>query len=207
MPTPNEKTLASYEDRYQAYIDGTTREVSGGVKAWIENALKGLAFDARIMEIGSAYGRDALFIEKCGYRVHCTDAVPSFIGVLHAKGLHASFFDLLKDTFEERFDLIFANAVLLHFTRAETENTLEKVLSALHENGRFAFSLKQGEGEKWSEEKIGRPRFFHYWRREDIEKLLKRAGYAYWTIDDDGSGHGSDEWLHIVAFRASLRDT
>jgi predicted TPR repeat methyltransferase len=76
---------------------------------------------------------------------------------------------------------------------------LAKIHKALNDGGRFAFSLKQGDGEGWSEEKLGAPRYFCYWTQEQIEQVLSKTGYSSFEVTDGGSGHNNAKWLHIIA--------
>ena len=202
MSSVNQKTLLTYENRYQAYIENTVPEVSGGLKAWLDEALEGLPFDAKIMEIGSGDGRDASYIEGLGYDVECTDAAQAFVNVLLDKGFNAHLHNAILDPIIGSFDLIFANAVLVHFTREETILVTSKVQTALKPRGRFAFSLKKGRGERWTTDKIDAPRFYQFWTRKRVEQLLKNTGFSYWTIGEDSSGRGgSDEWLQVIAYK------
>ena len=92
------------------------------------------------------------------------------------RGFKARQFNVLTDDLDDHYDLILANAVLLHFTRSEFSDVVRKLHQSLKGGGRFAFSLKRGQGESWSLEKIGAPRFFCYWEREAVEPVLRDAG-------------------------------
>lgn len=195
----NDATLRTYRDHVQDYIDGTAQTVSGATKDWIDAALAGLPASARLLELGSAFGRDAAYIGSRGFRLDCTDAVPEFVARLRAAGHNARLFNALTDAVEPSYDLIFANAVLLHFTRDEFALVLGKMRRALAPGGRFAFSLKRGEGESWSSAKVGAPRFFCYWQPAPLETMLKAAGFAAWTIDEARTGRAHPDWLYVIA--------
>jgi len=195
----NSETLRSYQGRVQEYIDGTSQAVSGAAKAWIDDALSGLPAEARLMELGSAFGRDAAYIAARGFAIECTDAVPGFVSELQARGFTARQFNAIADNPGDHYDLILANAVMLHFNRSEFSSVLTKLAHALKRGGRFAFSLKRGRGESWSDEKIGAPRFFCYWEPEDLEPLLRQAGFARWTIGEVRTERAHAEWLFIIA--------
>src|SRR6185295_18833198 len=151
----NDVTLQSYERAISEYISGTPHEVYGSVKSWIDATLKLLPEHARIIEIGSAFGRDANYIESHGFTVERTDATEGFISLLQAMGHTVRRFNVLKDEFAAHYDLVFANAVFLHFTQEEIATVLGKVHAGLNERGILAFSVKKGEGEGWSTVKIG----------------------------------------------------
>ncbi len=139
----NDKTLNSYELGINEYINGTAPETSGHIKSWINDFLKLLPTNPSIVEIGSAFGRDAQYIESCGFSVERTDATLGFVTFLNNKGYPAYSFNILKDHFSSSYDLIFANAVFLHFTPEELEGVLKKVHASLNVNGILAFTIME----------------------------------------------------------------
>lgn len=198
MSETNDRTIESYNTHVQQYIDGTPGDVSGVVKDWLDSSLTGVPKDALILELGSAFGRDAEYLSGLGYSVRCTDATTAFVDLLLQKGFDAKVLNAITDELQQELDYVLANAVLLHFTRDEASQVIRKVFAALKPNGRFVFSLKQGEGESWSEEKIGAPRYFCYWTEPQIRQLLKATGFADVEISGDRATLNST-WLQVVA--------
>ncbi|MCW2314858.1 SAM-dependent methyltransferase [Rhodoblastus acidophilus] len=199
MTDANEKTLLTYDENVRAYVDGTAQAVNGAPQQWMDRALDGLAPDARILEIGSAFGRDAAYIASKKFTIECTDATPGFVSELLARGFSARLFNVLTDPFDGAYDLILANAVLLHFDRAQLPFVLEKARAALKPAGRLAFSLKAGDGEGWSSAKLGAPRYFCYWRAENLPALLRAAGFAGWSIVEAHTNRAHADWIFVVA--------
>jgi SAM-dependent methyltransferase len=199
MSGSNRQTLNAYAARVQAYVDGTAPEVGGEVKLWIDRLLSGLAPSARMFELGSAFGRDADYIRGRGFVLQCSDAVPGFVALLRARGLEARLFNALTDPLDGPYELIFANAVLLHFTAQELDCVLVKLRAALAPGGVLAFSLKQGEGEEWSSAKLDAPRFFRYWRAQDLPARLAAAGFARWEIVEARTSRAHADWLFVTA--------
>ena len=202
MSETNNRTVESYNAHIQEYIDGTPHEVSGVVKDWLDGSLTDVPKDARILEFGSAFGRDAEYFAGLGYAVECTDATPAFVDLLQQKGLDAKVLNTITDKLPQGLDFVLANAVLLHFTRDEASDeasqVIKKVFDALNINGKFAFTLKQGEGEGWSEEKLGAPRFFCYWTEPQIREVLESAGFGDVEISGDRATANAT-WLQRVA--------
>lgn len=198
MSETNDKTIEGYNAHVSEYIDGTPHEVSGVVKDWLDGSLAGVPKDARILEIGSAFGRDAEYLAGLGYAVECTDATPAFVDLLQQKGFDAKVLNAITDELPQGLDFVLANAVLLHFTRDEASQVIHKIYGALHTNGTFAFTLKQGEGEGWSEKKLGVPRFFCYWTEPQIREVLEDAGFGDVQISGD-KATANAAWLQIVA--------
>lgn len=204
MSEANRKTLHSYEQHAAEYVAGTTSEVNGASKDWIDAALLDLPATARLVEIGSAFGRDAAYIAARGFQVECTDAAESFVVELQKRGFAARRFDVLAERLEPGADLILANAVLHHFGREDFVTILGQLGAALQPGGRLAFSLKRGPGEEWSDAKLGAPRFFCYWEPEQLPPLLRAAGFASWTIDTAKTGRAHADWLYVIARRSPL---
>lgn len=195
----NQATLDAYRDHVEAYVAGTGAEIAGAARHFIEAACRDLAPAARCLEIGAAFGRDAEFFRSLGFELECVDAVEGFVAMLRAKNFDARLFNLLTDEFGAAYDLIFANAVLLHFTRAECAFALAKIARALKPGGRFAFSLKAGEGEAWSNAKLGAPRFFCFWRPQALSEYLRAAGFANWDMVEARDEGTQGEWLYVMA--------
>ncbi|MBX9924174.1 MAG: methyltransferase domain-containing protein [Rhabdochlamydiaceae bacterium] len=189
----NQTTIAAYELSIQEYIAKTTPEYCAGFNAWIDASLSLLPLDAHILEIGSAFGRDAQYIESKGFSVERTDATKGFVSLLQEKGYYARLFNVLTEDFSAVYDLVFANRVFLHFTPFELESVLNKIKASLTDKGILAFSLKKGEGEEWSEEKLGNPRYYCYWSRDKIQSLLELSGFEVISIAED------DKFLQVIA--------
>jgi len=73
--TNNQKTIDTYKSKFNEYVQGTTKAVSGDAKKWIDDSLEGLDHSTTILELGSGFGRDADYISSCGYTVKCSDVL------------------------------------------------------------------------------------------------------------------------------------
>lgn len=199
MGDSNQRTLQTYDGHIQAYVDGTAHQVAGPSRDWIERALDGLPATARILELGSAFGRDAAYVQGRGFTVECTDASHGFLDHLRAAGFSARPFNALTDVLAPEYDLILANAVLLHFSRDEFSGVLTRMAAGLRPGGRFAFSLKRGDGEGWSSQKLNAPRYFCYWQPEHLPAALVRAGFGQWDVVAANTGRQHADWLYVIA--------
>lgn len=181
----NEATLNAYENGVDAYVSGTAAEVGGIFKEWIDQTLSLLPKGAKIFEVGTAFGRDAKYMESLGFSVDRSDAVQGFVDLLKAEGHAAYLFNVLTDPFPSKYDLIFANAVFLHMDRDELRVILKKVHASLKDQGILSFSVKFGEGEEWTDEKVDSPRYFCYWNMQELYKLVKEAGFHIVGTSED----------------------
>lgn len=196
--TENEKTLQSYEANAEAYVAGTPHIISTDVSDWIHKMLENVPTTPRILEIGSAFGREADYIEAQGFTVQRTDATQSFVTILCEQGHNAYPMNVLTDELGGQWDLIFANCVFLHFTTEEFKGVLIKIFTALTANGTVGFSVKRGEGFEWSDKKIGAPRFFQYWDQEGLRQLVANTGFTLLDIRD-GLTAGDGDKDYVIA--------
>ena len=111
----------------------------------------------------------------------------------------------LTDDLGTGHGLIFADAVFLHFNPDEMKLVLRKVFEALRLNGKLAFSLKRGNGEELTDQKLGAMRYFKYWEPDVIKAELETAGFSDIQIEiaEDYCGPQKPNWLMIIATKAS----
>lgn len=190
----NQETLQSYEAHIQEYVDGTPQQVGNFVKEWIDASLTYVPLGGRVLELGSAFGRDAEYLEQAGYDVRRTDAVNGFVELLRSQGHEAQLLNAITDDLGGPYDMVFADAVLLHFTMDEFQIVLRKVHDSLRRGGIFAFTLKQGEGAEWSTDKLGAPRFFQYWQETDLQKTLAAHHFSVRQL----AGVDAGKWWQVI---------
>jgi hypothetical protein len=196
----NAETVNAYETHVQKYIDGTPQQVDGYFREWIDRSLGYLPANAHILELGSAFGRDAVYMESAGFTVERTDVTQGFVYLLKSKGFEARKLNALTDELGGSYDMVFANAVLLHFTLEEFRLAVSKAKGSLAANGILSFTLKQGRGSGWSEEKLGVPRFFQYWQQDDLRQEITDAGFDILSLESDPD----NKWLATIAQRQTL---
>lgn len=199
---PNEKTLDAYNKRLLDYIKHTPQEFQPEhhhLLKFIHTALSFVKKDALIFEIGSGTGRDARFIRQQGHTIICSDAAVSFVDYLAQNGEDALAFNALTDEFPFGCDMIYANAVVQHFTDENTQLVLRKAHSALKKNGVLALTVKQGEGETWVREKFNNKRYINFWRYSDLKRVMKREGYdIVYSVDGLFGDLPTHTWIHII---------
>lgn len=197
MSEANQKTLATYNNGVENYVNGTPQFTDGFQKKWLDSVFSDVPKDASILELGSAFGRDARYLKDLGYDLELTDASESFVSYLNKHDFNASVLDIVSDRPQKQYDVVLACAVFLHFTDEDFRKALANVESALLPGGKFVFSLKIGDGEAWSQEKMNAPRYFNYWREAGVEHELKRVGMELVDAQDS-----DDKWLLLTAMRS-----
>lgn len=195
----NDKTLQSYQDHIQGYVKVNKSVPDGEYRAWIDQAMGRIPKKGKILELGSAYGRDAAYIQSLGYHIEATDAVPGFVELLRKKGFDARKLNALTDEFGSEYDMVFANAVFLHFTPEQFAIVLQKIKNCLKSGGILAFSVKKGSGAIWSIEYLDAPRYFYFWEQPELQNILEANELAIIKmIERIGS---KAEWIHVIAKR------
>lgn len=194
----NNVTLQTYKDRLQKYIDSTPPKINDAEYPWIDRALSLIPKGGNILEIGSGAGRNAEYIAKQGYDLECTEAVQEFVEIMQQRGLNARLLNILDDKISKKYDMVFANGVLVHFTPQQSELVLTKIHHALNPEGVFAFSVKMGEGGKWTEEKLDAPRYFYYWQPDALKKLAEESGFDWISMESGDTSLQNASWLYII---------
>lgn len=199
----NHRTLQSYQYKTQEYVDGTP-PIDNALQAWLDASLAHIPRDGKILEVGSGFGRDAEYIRDKGFDIECSDAVPNFVELLQKKGFKTRSLDLLKNEINNSYDMVLADAVLLHFNPEESKLVARKIHKALNQGGIFALSMKQGDGSVWTEEKLGEPRYFCYWKPKGLKDMLEDCGFEWLGMGRNFTSHNNASWMHIILKNAKL---
>jgi cyclopropane fatty-acyl-phospholipid synthase-like methyltransferase len=200
----NSITLKTYKHKLQEYIDSTPNKINDAEYPWIDRALSFIPKQGKILEIGGGSGRNAVYISEQGYLLECTEAVPEFVEIMTQKGLFARTLNILTDEITAQYDMVFANGVLVHFTPEQSKQVFSKVYEALNADGIFALSVKMGYGQKWTEEKLGAPRYFYYWQPDDLRQLAETCGFEWLSMENGETSLKNASWLYIILRRKQI---
>lgn len=199
MDGATDSTLSAYQDRVEAYLAATPAVVPAAVSELLDELVLHVRGGV-VLELGSGPGVEAQYLEDRGLRVMRTDGTPAFVERLRQSGLDARVLDARSDDFGGPFDAVVANAVLLHLDRDDAARALAACWRATRPKGLLALTLKEGDGEGWSTAKLGKPRWFVYWRRPDLRDALQLAGWRVLKLD---RVQGRVEpWLHALCVRS-----
>jgi len=200
MNDDNAATLRTYERAAQLYRERSARTAldDGLVELVTAHAPAG----ARVLEIGSGPGFDAAVLEHRGFSVRRTDATAAFVEMLRAQGHQADLLDIRTDDVGGPYDVVFAQAVLLHIDRVELAGVLARLAAAVRPGGLLAISLKEGDGEEWSSHKVELPRHFVYWREEPLRAVLSEAGWVPFVVEHLATPH--EPWLVSLSRRQQV---
>ena len=208
MSSQNDQTLRVYARHADLYEQDTLADFNNNSEkaekirkshqAFLSKSLETISKDGKLFEVGSGYGRDAVFIRALGYSIQVSDAVDSFIERLKREDFESVEFNLITDDFIEKYDYILANAVLVHFPKDEVEKSIRKIYDTLNPNGVFTFSLKQraGGGEDYKTDIAGEKRYFSYWDIGEIERVVEKVGFKIALAKQVGGVRAC--WLDVI---------
>ena len=204
-------TIGAYDTYADDYADGTAEmpeAVAGNIARFVANASPG----ARVLEIGSGPGRDALALEQIGLSVRRTDISAGFVRQLRSAGYVADQLDPLRDELTDPlrdgapYDAVWANASLLHVRRESLPIVLRRLAAVTRLGGTLHVTLKEGDGDQWTVHgNVSAPRFFTFWREDALREVLREAG---WDVDEVRHGESrhqssgdrsSQAWLAVFA--------
>ena len=193
----NRATLEAYERAADSYVAGTSTTPPPHLSSLLDRMGELLPPPASLLEIGSATGRDADLLEGRGYAVQRTDAASSFVSLSRQRGLRVDRLNVLTEEVRGTWDVIYANAVFLHFSRSELVGVLARLIPHLTARGLLVFTVREGDGEGWSGHKLDEPRHFTYWHADALRDVLASTGWRVVDLDAwDGLPTG---WLSVIA--------
>lgn len=198
---PKGATVRAYDEFAAAYREGTSG-MTEDVRHLLDRFAERAGHGARVLEIGSGGGRDALELEARGLVVHRTDISPGFVALLREAGQEAEVLDPLVDELGGPWDAVWASACLLHVEREDLPVVLRRLAGATRHGGVLHVGVKEGDGEAWSTHgSVTVPRRFVFWREEPLVETLRGAGWQVETVTR-GTGTKGDSWLEVLAERA-----
>jgi SAM-dependent methyltransferase len=169
------RTLAHYEQRATGFWEGTRdHDVSQNIDALL-GAIEGKP-PFTILDLGCGPGRDLKTFSDAGQVAIGLEGAPTFAAMARSfSGCEVWEQDLLSlELPEERFDGIFANAVLFHVPKQELPRVLGELRAALKPRGVLFSSNPRGDNEEgWN-----RGRYGVYHDLETWQGFMKRAGFA-----------------------------
>ncbi len=175
-------------------------EDTAGVEfAEIQNVFLNLLPEgALILDFGCGSGRDALEFLKRGYQVEATDGSEEMCRAaaeLTGLAVRQMLFQELDE--KEKYDGIWACSSILHLSKPELEDVLERMTAALKKNGIIYTSFKYGvfEGER-------NGRYFTDFTEktftEFIKDMIRLRIEKMWITDDVRPRRGEEKWLNMI---------
>jgi len=200
MPNDNEVTLAAYERAAERFRETIPKEPGEPLLELFDLIRERVGPGARVLELGSGIGLDAIELERRGLVVRRTDATQAFVDLIRADGYAADRLNALTDDFGGPYDVVFADAVFLHFDHEQLAKVLQTAARAAKV---LAFTTREGDGDEWSNRYLDLPRHFVMWQEQPLRELLGATG---WTVEHfrRGQSRVGVGWFYILASRGEV---
>jgi len=196
------KTRDTYDQIAAAFL-ANTRDRSE-ICGWFDRFASALSAGALVLDLGAGPGLDAAEFQRRGLEPVCVDLSLGMLraGVREFPGPRVQS-DLRCLPFSSCSVCgVWANASLLHLSKAEATLALREIRRVLRASGILLVSLKQGSGAVWESESCGRPRWFQYWSDTELDTALQAVGFslnAAWVREAP-----RDTWLiRLASVRAA----
>jgi len=156
------QTLAHYDQNAQGFWEGTRdHDVSQNIDAMLQHI--DAASPLELLDFGCGPGRDLISFTALGHHVTGLEGSAQLAALARAHSgcevLEQNFLNL--DLPRERFDGVFANAVLFHIPSQALQRVLSALHSALKPGGVLFCSNPHGTGQEgWQGDRYG---VFHDW--------------------------------------------
>lgn len=174
----DKKTQKTYDILGKAYLD----EIADDIPKELQEFIGLIPRNGRVLDVGCAGGRDSALFVAQGFDVVGIDLSELFLKEARKHVPSATFqkMDVSKLTFpENHFDAVWASAVLLHLKKGEMPKALKNLLHVLKEGGVIHIRVKEGDGERYVQEKLskGHERFFAFYKKGELEEKMEDIGF------------------------------
>ncbi len=172
------KTIETYDEIAHHYKQKTKNlELTEEIKKF----KKFLPEFSKILDAGCGWGRDSKILSKTS-KVIGIDLSEKLLDLARAYAPNAQFQigNISKTTFkDESFHGIWSNDTLIHLNRKDILPTLKEFRRLLKKNGILYISVKEGVGEGYEEEEMSnyKPRFYTWFKQDEIISYFKKAGF------------------------------
>lgn len=141
---------ASYDFESNKYFDDYSKLHFSDVHRQFVKFLPS-RFGAKVLDIGCGSGRDALSLARRGYQVTAVEPSKKMLELASSKNNHKNIVwvnDWLPNLYSlgtTKYEFALISAVWMHIPPQERIRSLERISSALTQNGRLALTLRIGE--------------------------------------------------------------
>ena len=196
----SENTTLKYYNENATTFSATTRTVdfSTTQDKFLALFLSFLPINAFILDFGCGSGRDTKYFMDYGYRVEATDGSEELCRLASTYAGVPVKHMLFQELDEKRkYDGIWACSSILHLSKDELKNVMQRMLHALKDNGVIYTSFKYGtfEGER-------NGRYFTDFTEETFDRFLRDISHIkieeQWLTGDVRPGRESEQWLNLI---------
>jgi ubiquinone/menaquinone biosynthesis C-methylase UbiE len=183
-----ETTIKTYNKIVEEYVKIRDRDEKI-LRKFLEKFLKYLK-GKRILDVGCGPGRDVKYFKERGYDPVGIDLSAEMIKFAR-KTCDAEFkiMDMRALEFaDSSFDGAWCSASLFHLPRKDFKRVLKEIRRILKLQGILFISMIEGKGSEIRREKEeyhGLPRYFVYYRKKELDKILTGMGFEILEFERD----------------------
>lgn len=215
MSVENKRTVEVYKKTAKEYISSSINTTEDEIikaerkkeklQKFIKESFSSLKKQSKILEIGSADGENAKYIEDLGFKVTPSDIAEDFLDAIKKLNLDPIKLDIVEDEIKEKYNGVFCWRVFVHFTKEDAKKVLEKVYNILEGDGIFIFNAMNREirnvEDEWVDFEgkfhIGIDRYYNYYYQEELDNMIKLTGFNIINFHKEG-GEFNNKWLVYV---------
>jgi SAM-dependent methyltransferase len=175
-----------------------------GTKTFIELLPPG----GSVLDVGCGNGQKAKALLQGGLKVTGIDFSREMILLTENYAPGGTYFvhDLFRlDDLTERFDGLYASAVVLHVAKHDVPNVLASFARRLQPGGYFYLTVKEQRLDQTKDEDViteqdygfSYQRFFSFFRHDELLEILRRVGFR--PVYDVAIERKDTRWLQVIA--------
>lgn len=188
------KTLCFYNENAKDYFDKT---ISAKMGDKYNKFVKYLSAGSHILDMGCGSGRDSKYLLQAGYKITAIDGSKELCGLASQYiGQQVRNINFLDINDIGVYDAIWSCASLLHLERDDIPQVLNKMNTALKDDGTIYLSLKIGKD--YTEYENGR--LFTYYTEDSLSTLLKESNFNIverW-VSGDTLSRDNIKWINLI---------
>jgi SAM-dependent methyltransferase len=196
---PTLDTRATYDVVAAQYLDNARDR--GDILPHLDAFARRLPAGAIVVDLGAGHGIDTALLVARGLRAVALDFSLGMLraGRVEFPGPRAQADARRLPLATASVDGVWANASLLHLTRAHAERALDGLRRVVRPEGLLHVSLKEGRGTETEINRYGGPRFFQYWSDDDLDATLAARGFDVLAASTETGPR--NRWLTRLARR------
>jgi len=193
----DQKTIAVYDSQVDNYVETINK---APVDEMLLDFISQFKPDDLILDLGCGPAMSSAAMREHGLRTDPVDASIEMVRLANETyniGARQAYFEEIAS--RQIYNGIWANFSLLHATREELPNILNRLHQSLKPNGIFQLRMKTGEGSQ--RDKFDR--YYSYYSEEELCGLLSEAGFSVKQTETGealGLAGDMEPWIALKSF-------